>query len=89
MHKSMIARLISTSLVLLGFANIAVAQQTQKPLTNEDVIAMVRKKLPESVIVSAIQAGPSKFNTSRNCLNRLLSPPSRPARASSTPPAPN
>ena len=33
---------------------------------------MVHKKLPESVIVSvAIQAGPSKFNTSPNELIRL------------------
>jgi hypothetical protein len=48
------------------------AQSTsQKPLTNDDVIAMVHKKLPESVIVSAIEAGPSKFNTSSNELIRL------------------
>ena len=47
------------------------AQQPQKPLTNDDVIAMVHKKLPESVIVSAIQAGPSKFNNSTNELIRL------------------
>jgi hypothetical protein len=32
---------------------------------------MVRKKLPETVIVSAIQAGPAKFNTSPNELIRL------------------
>ncbi len=47
------------------------AQHASKPLTNDDVIAMVHKKLPESVIVSAIQAGPSKFNTSSNELIRL------------------
>src|SRR5438552_3954433 len=44
---------------------------SQKPLTNDDVIAMVQKKLPESVIVSAIQARPGKFNTSTNELIRL------------------
>ena len=44
---------------------------SQKPLTNDDVIAMVQKKLPESVIVSAIQARPGKFNTSTNDLIRL------------------
>ncbi len=49
------------------------AQQPQKPLINDDVIAMVHKKLPESVIVSAIQAGPSKFNNSTNELIRLNS----------------
>src|SRR6266566_6908108 len=47
------------------------AQQSQKSLTNDDVVAMVHKKLPESVIVSAIQAGPSKFSTSTNELIRL------------------
>src|SRR5438270_8233154 len=47
------------------------AQHAQKPLTNDDVIAMVQKKLPESVIVSAIQARPGKFNTSTNDLIRL------------------
>jgi len=46
-------------------------QQPGKVLTNDDVIAMVQKKLPESVIVSAIQAGPAKFNTATNELIRL------------------
>src|SRR5436190_18745722 len=44
---------------------------SQKPLTNNDVIAMAHKKLPESVIVSAIQARPGKFDTSTNELIRL------------------
>lgn len=66
-----IARLISTLLLALTFAGSSVAQRTQKPLTNDDVISMVHKKLPESVIVSAIQAGPGKFNTSTNELIRL------------------
>jgi hypothetical protein len=47
------------------------AQQAQKPLTNDDVITMVGKKLPESVIVAAIQAGPANFDTSTNELIRL------------------
>ncbi len=63
--------LILTMLLGLGVEPLSTAQQTQKPLTNDDVIAMVRKKLPESVIVSAIQAGPGKFNTSTNELIRL------------------
>ena len=44
---------------------------SQKPLSNNDVIAMAHKKLPESVIVSAIQARPGKFDTSTNELIRL------------------
>lgn len=58
------------SLALVVCAHLS-AQQAKKPLTNDDVIAMVRKKLPESVILSAIQAGPGKFNTTTNELIRL------------------
>jgi hypothetical protein len=49
----------------------SLAQQPQKSLTNDDVIKMVRQKLPESVIVSAIRANSGKFNTSPNELIRL------------------
>lgn len=56
---------------LIALLGIAAAQDGKKPLSNDDVIAMVRKKLPESVIVSAIEAGPGKFNTSTNELIRL------------------
>ncbi|MBZ5721051.1 MAG: hypothetical protein LAO03_11785 [Acidobacteriia bacterium] len=61
------------TLVVLGTLGTTqlFGQHAQKPLTNDDVIAMVHKKLPESVIVSAIQAGPSKFNTSTSELIRL------------------
>jgi len=65
------ARLISAALLVMVLGSQASAQHAQKPLTNDDVIAMVHKKLPESVIVSAIQAGPGKFNTSTNELIRL------------------
>jgi hypothetical protein len=57
--------------LLLTVEALSAGQQPQKPLRNDDVIAMVRKKLPESVIVSAIQAGPGKFNTSTTELIRL------------------
>ncbi len=59
------------AVLALALSLPSLAQHAQKPLTNDDVIAMVHKKLPESVIVSAIQAGPSKFNTSSNELIRL------------------
>jgi hypothetical protein len=57
----------------LAVSPIAFAQKPGKPLTNDDVIVMVKKKLPESVIISAIQSGPSKFDTSSNELIRLNS----------------
>ena len=63
-----------TSLVIatvLAVGTISVAQQAKRPLTNDDVIAMAHKNLPESVVVSAIENGPSRFNTSSNELIRL------------------
>jgi len=69
--ETRITRLIATVLLVPMLANLAISQRPQKRLTNDDVIAMVHKKLPESVIVSAIQAGPAKFNTSPNELIRL------------------
>ena len=60
-----------TMLLPLTLENTLELEHAPKPLTNDDVIAMVHKKLPESVIVSAIQAGPGKFNTSTNELIRL------------------
>jgi len=62
---------ILAAVLAAAWVRTSIAQQSHKSLTNDDVIAMVHKKLPESVIVSAIQAGPSKFNTSSNELIRL------------------
>ena len=47
------------------------AQQADRPLTNGDVINMVKSKLPESVIVGAIQSHPGKFDTSTSGLITL------------------
>jgi methionine-rich copper-binding protein CopC len=63
---------IATMLSML-FATPSLADQARKPLTNDDVITMVHKKLPESVIISAIQSEPSKFNLSSSELIRLNS----------------
>src|SRR6516225_5917424 len=57
---------------LLVAGGIAPAQPA-KPLTNDDVLAMVKKKLPESVIVSAIKSSPGTYDTSPNELIRLNS----------------
>ena len=53
--------------------NAAASGQTGKPLSNDDVLAMVKKKLPESVIVSAIKNSPGNYDTSPNELIRLNS----------------
>lgn len=47
------------------------AQGAQKPLTNADVIKMVKGGLPESVIVGAIQSSPAKYDTSPDGLIAL------------------
>jgi hypothetical protein len=71
----MISRKISliATLALIGIALCAAlhGQQAQKPLTNLDVIKMVNGGLQESVVVSAIQARPAKFDTSPDGLIAL------------------
>ncbi len=59
-----------TAMVVLA-QTFSTAQQSQKPMTNDDVITMVKNKMPETVVVSAIQARSSKFNTSTTELIRL------------------
>jgi hypothetical protein len=47
------------------------AQEAQRPLTNADIINMVKSKLPESVIVQAIQSNPGNYDTSATALVSL------------------
>lgn len=58
--------------LLLPIAS-AMGQKAPKPLTNDDVLAMVQKKMPESVVVSAIKSSPGEYDTSTNELIRLNS----------------
>jgi hypothetical protein len=46
------------------------AQQSQKPLTHDDVAKMVKGGVPESVIISAVRTGPSNFDLSPDALIR-------------------
>ncbi|HKW25299.1 MAG TPA: hypothetical protein VJN48_05910 [Terriglobales bacterium] len=56
----------------LGCAATAVfAQQSQQPLTNADVVKMVKSGLPASVISNAIQANETDFDVSANGLIAL------------------
>lgn len=70
MRKRML--MLVTSAVLVA-QTLSLAQQAPKPMTNDDVIALIqsKKKVPESVIVSEIKSRPSKFNTSTNEIIRL------------------
>jgi hypothetical protein len=47
------------------------SQQAQRSLNNADIINMVKTKLPESVVVQAIQSNPGKYDTSTNALIAL------------------
>jgi hypothetical protein len=49
----------------------ALAQQSQQPLTNADVVKMVKSGLPAAVIANAIQANDSDFDVSANGLIAL------------------
>ena len=60
------------ALLMLGMIAPALhAQQASKPLTNDDIITMVKSGMPESVVVSAIQSRSGKFSTSTFELVRL------------------
>ncbi len=58
--------------VLLAFASFAViAQDSQPPITNADVVSMTKSGLGEQTIVLAIQQGPTAFDTSPQALIEL------------------
>lgn len=68
--------LLSRRLVILLAAialatTVLFAQQAQKPLTNDGVIAMLKGGVPESVVISTIQSHPSKFDISPDGLIAL------------------
>jgi hypothetical protein len=48
-----------------------IAQQTQRPLNNTDIINMAKSKLPETVVVQVIQTNPGKYDTSTSALITL------------------
>jgi hypothetical protein len=64
-------RLMAVGAALVLVAASVAGQTGTKPLTNDDVLAMVNKKMPESVIVSAIKSSPGAYDTSTNELIRL------------------
>src|ERR1043166_2626462 len=62
---------IRTLLMIGVIAQLLVSQQGSKPLTNDDVITIVKSGMPESVVVSAIQSRSGKFSTATSELVRL------------------
>ena len=62
------------SLIVVGALSLcalALGQQAKKPLTNSDVLKMVKGGVPESVILSSIQSSPAKFDLSPDALVAL------------------
>ncbi len=59
------------TILALSTSATAFAQSADRPLTNVDVINMVKSKLPESVIIGAVQSHAGKFDTSTNGLIAL------------------
>jgi hypothetical protein len=63
-------RIVTLVLLFLSIAGLAVAQE-QAPLTNADVLEMMRTGLGKNTIVMLIQQGPCNFDTSPQALIQL------------------
>ena len=57
--------------VVLLVSVLALSQETKKPLTNADVVTMVKGGLPEDTIVLAIGSSPGNYDTSPQALIAL------------------
>jgi hypothetical protein len=67
----MIRRFLQLFLLMAASCGLLSAQQVQKPLSNQDVIDMVKAALPTSTILGAIQANPTAFDVSAAGLIKL------------------
>ena len=67
-HKQLCVAVLICAVLFTGFA---LAQNNTKPLTNDDVIAMVKGGLPETTVISAINAQDSNFDVSATALIKL------------------
>jgi hypothetical protein len=69
MYKTKIALTLIICLMLT--APLVVAQQEARPLTNADIVTLIKAAFPESTIVIAIQQSKSIFDTSPEALIQL------------------
>jgi hypothetical protein len=67
-HKQLCVAVLICAVLFTGFA---LAQDNAKPLTNDDVAAMVKGGLPETTIINAINAQDSNFDVSATALIKL------------------
>lgn len=59
------------ALILIGTTCALAAESDKKPLSNEDVLKMVKEGLPEQTIVLTIQNNPGNYNTSADAIVAL------------------
>lgn len=59
------------ALCILFFSAVALPQSSNKPLTNDDVVQMVKGGLPENTIINAVQAQDTHFDVSATALIKL------------------
>ena len=67
-HKQFCVAVLICAVLFTGFA---LAQNNTKPLTNDDVVAMVKGGLPENTVINAINAQDSNFDVSATALIKL------------------
>src|ERR1700760_86069 len=58
-------------LLLLCLAGVAGSQDNSKPLTNQDVVRLVKSGLPETTVIGAIQAQATNFDTTAPAVAKL------------------
>jgi hypothetical protein len=72
--QSLLAKTLARAALLAPLlAASAFAQDTQRPLTNDDVVQMVKAKLPESLIQSQLRSSKTSFDLSTAGIIRLNS----------------
>ncbi len=64
-------RLVTATFFIFQAFTWASFAQSGKPLTNSDIVKMVKGGLPESVVISAIQSSPGKYDISPDALLAL------------------
>lgn len=69
MFRRIVACVLIAALPVLS--SVAVARQERTPLTNEDIVKMLKVRLPESTIITVIQVSPTQFDTSPEAIEKL------------------
>ncbi len=64
-------RLLCILFLLFAFAAAPARSQDSKPLTNQDIIGLVRSNMADGTILTVIRSGQTAFNTSASELIRL------------------